>query len=367
LISLYNSGDERLLLNAMNEMDNSRQPEGVTASRHPSHTPQYIPPFSLWYIGMLYDYMMYGKDSNYIKNKLPGERQILRYFRNYQQADGSLKGLPYWLFTDWVEARGWVSGTGPVGKDGSSSLIDLQLLWAYQLAADLETRFGMRDYASLYNKYADQLKRTIRKKYWDKSRMLFADRQEKDLFSEHANTLAILTGMFDQKEAASIGKQILSDTILAQASIYFKYYLHRALIKAGLGNDYLNWLGQWRENMKMGLTTWAEMSDINNSRSDCHAWGASPNIEFFRTILGIDSDAPGFTKVRIEPHLGALKNIEGEIPHPRGKIFAGYKLEDNKWKIRIELPPNTTGRFIWNSKSYPLKEGMNLLSLTPKS
>jgi hypothetical protein len=367
LISLYNSGDERLLLNAMNEMDNSRQPEGVTASRHPSRTPQYIPPFSLWYIGMLHDYMMYGRDSNYIKNKLPGERQILRYFRNYQQADGSLNGLPYWLFTDWVEAKGWVSGTGPVGKDGSSSLIDLQLLWAYQLAADLETKFGMRDYASLYNKYADQLKRTIQKKYWDKSRMLFADRQEKDLFSQHANTLAILTGMFDQKEAASIGKQILSDTTLAQASIYFKYYLHRALIKAGLGNDYLNWLGQWRENMKMGLTTWAEMSDINNSRSDCHAWGASPNIEFFRTILGIDSDAPGFTKVRIEPHLGALKNIEGEIPHPRGKILAGYKLEDDKWKIRIELPSNTTGRFIWNGKSYPLKEGTNLLSLTPKS
>jgi alpha-L-rhamnosidase len=173
--------------------------------------------------------------------------------------------------------------------------------------------------------------------------------------------------MFDKKEAASIGKQILSDTTLAQASIYFKYYLHRALIKAGLGNDYLNWLGQWRENMKMGLTTWAEMSDINNSRSDCHAWGASPNIEFFRTVLGIDSDAPGFTKVRIEPHLGALKNIEGEIPHPRGKIFAGYKLEDNKWKIRIELPSNTTGRFIWNGKLYPLKEGTNLLTIKPNN
>ncbi|MEP6952342.1 MAG: hypothetical protein ABI863_23825 [Ginsengibacter sp.] len=47
----------------------------------------------------------------------------------------------------------------------------------------------------------------------------------------------------------------------------------------------------WKDNLANGLTTWAE-GGINGSRSDCHAWGASPNIEFFRTVLGIDTDAP---------------------------------------------------------------------------
>ncbi len=106
------------------------------------------------------------------------------------------------------------------------------------------------------------------------------------------------------QQANAIGKKMLTDSSLAPASIYFKFYLHQALVKAGLGNDYLNWLDLWRENIKMGMTTWAEISDINNARSDCHAWGASPNIEFFRTVLGIDSDAPGFAKVKIEPKLG---------------------------------------------------------------
>ncbi|WP_346859651.1 hypothetical protein [uncultured Draconibacterium sp.] len=50
LVSLYNSGDDRLLRNALNQMNYSQQPEGVTASRHPSVTPQYISTFSLWYI-----------------------------------------------------------------------------------------------------------------------------------------------------------------------------------------------------------------------------------------------------------------------------------------------------------------------------
>jgi alpha-L-rhamnosidase len=359
LISLYNSGDERLLKNAMNEMDNSRRPEGITLSRHPSYTPQYIPTFSLWYIGMLHDYMMYGKDSLFVKNKLAGERQILNYFRNYQGKDGSVKQVPFWMFTDWVETKGWVSGTGPVGKDGSSSLVDLQLLWAYELAAEMELKYGMQAYAVLYTKYANQLKETIKIKYWDIDRKLFADRPEKDLFSQHSNALAILTDVIGNSDATALAKKIISDTSLAPASIYFKFYLHSALIKAGSGNDYLNWLGLWRENLKMGMTTWAEISDINNARSDCHAWGASPNIEFFRTILGIDSETPGFNKVKIEPHLGVLKNIQGEIPHPQGKIGVQYLFSNGKWKIQIDLPKKTTGSFIWQNKSYSLREGEN--------
>ncbi len=359
LVSFYNSGDERLLKNAMNEMDNSRRPEGITLSRHPSYTPQYIPTFSLWYIGMLHDYMMYGRDSLFVINKLAGERQILNYFKNYQGKDGSLKHVPFWMFTDWVETSGWVSGTSPTGKDGSSSSIDLQLLWAYELAADLESRYGMPAYAVLYNKYANQLKETIKIKYWDVTRKLFADRSEKDLFSQHSNALAILTGVIDYSDAASLANKIISDTSLAPASIYFKFYLHSALIKAGMGNNYLSWLGLWRENLKMGMTTWAEISDINNARSDCHAWGASPNIEFFRTILGIDSDAPGFNKVKIEPHLGSLKNIQGEIPHPQGKIGARYLFENGKWKVQIDLPKKTNGHLVWQNQSYPLQEGQN--------
>jgi hypothetical protein len=250
----------------------------------------------------------------------------------------------------------------PIGNDGSSSVLDLQLLWAYQLAAELESRYGMNSIASLYNLYAAQLKETIRRKYWDASRKLFADVPEKNLFSQHANTLAILTGLSGSENAKALARLIQSDTSLAPASIYFKYYLHLALVKAGLGNDYMNWLDLWRENIKMGMTTWAEIPDISNARSDCHAWGASPNIEFFRTILGIDSDAPGFTKVIITPHLGDLKNIRGEIPHPLGKIRADYQLIAGRWHIQIDLPVHSSGNLIWQTKPYPLHEGENLFT-----
>jgi alpha-L-rhamnosidase len=135
------------------------------------------------------------------------------------------------------------------------------------------------------------------------------------------------------------------------------------LVKGGLGNDYMNWLDVWRNNIKMGLTTWAEISDLEHDRSDCHAWGASPNIEFFRTVLGIDSYAPGFSKIKIEPRLGKMENASGEIPHPNGVVAVNYAKSGSKWTINISLPMRTDGVLVWKGKSYPLKGGKNVLSI----
>nr|WP_324292143.1 alpha-L-rhamnosidase N-terminal domain-containing protein [Draconibacterium orientale] len=361
LVSLYNSGDDRLLRNALNQMYYSQQPEGVTASRHPSVTPQYISTFSLWYIAMLHDYMMYGGDTEFVKNKLQSTRNVLEFFKQYQGEDGSLRDVPYWTFTDWVYAEGWEAGIPPIGKDGGSSVLDFQLLWAYQVAASLEHNLGLEELAAEYTKKADQLKKAVKTKYWDEKNQLFADRIEKDLFSQHAGILAILTGTVSSEEAEDIAQKIVSDSTLAPASIYFKFYLHQALTKAGYGNDYLKWLGKWRENMDMGLTTWAETSEVNDTRSDCHAWGSSPNIEFFRIILGIDSDAPEFSKVRIEPHLGDIKKIGGEIPHPNGTIKVDYSRDGKRLKATIDLPDSISGVFVWEGEPYDLEPGNNII------
>ncbi|MBD0365395.1 MAG: alpha-rhamnosidase [Flavisolibacter sp.] len=364
LVSLYNSGDDRLVKNALTLMDHSRIAEGITLSRYPTDLHQQIPTFSLWWIAMLHDYWMYGPDSGFIKSKLPGERQVLSFFERYQQPDGSLKNVPYWTFTDWVNGKkGWNFGMAPVGKGGESAVLDLQLLWTYLLAAEMEEQLGVKELARLYRAKALQLKQTVQKKYWDASRGLYADTEEKDLFSQHTNSLAVLAGVISGEKATALAKKTLTDTTLAPASIYFKYYLHQAGVKAGLGNDYLSWLDIWRENMALGLTTWGETSDVSRTRSDCHAWGSSPNIEFFRTVLGIDSDAPGFSKVKIEPHLGTLKNISGEMPHPAGKIRVQYNEANGRTTVEINLPEKTTGKLVWKGKSYPLKAGKNVINL----
>ena len=113
----------------------------------------------------------------------------------------------------------------------------------------------------------------------------------------------------------------------------------------------------------MGLTTWAEISEVSTARSDCHAWGSSPNIEFFRTILGMDTDGVGFAKIKIEPHLGKITNIAGEMPHPNGKISVRYALNNGRLKADIQLPQSTTGRFVWKGRTHVLKAGQNGFNL----
>src|SRR6202012_5212548 len=143
--------------------------------------------------------------------------------------------------------------------------------------------------------------------------------------------------------ATQLAQKMISDTSLTQATIYFQYYVNRALVKSGLGNLYLDRLRIWKDDLANGLTTWAEISDINNTRSDCHAWGASPNIELYRIVLGIDSDSPGFKKVRIIPHLGGLSHVSGSIPHPAGTISTSYQKVNGRWNISISLPQQVPG------------------------
>jgi len=363
LVSYFNAGDARLAKNGLTLMDHSRIAEGITQSRYPTDLHQEIPTFSLWWIAMLHDYYMYRGDNQFVKERLPGTREVMSFFERYQQPDQSLKNVPYWIFTDWVEGKGWNFGMAPVGNNGESSILDLQLLWVYKQAGELESALGIKELGAIYMERASQLEKAIQQKYWDNSRKLYADTGEKNTFSQHVNSLAILAGVSKGADAAELGNKLITDTTLTQASIYFRYYLHQALQKVGMGNGYMKWLDKWRENISLGLTTWAESSDVATSRSDCHAWGSSPNIEFFRIVLGIDSDAPGFARVKISPNLGSLSEIAGEMPHPKGKISVSYKVVNGNLRGDVTLPENTPGSITWNGKTQILKPGKNVLAL----
>src|SRR5665647_3810464 len=94
----------------------------------------------------------------------------------------------------------------------------------------------MKVFANEYIKRAAELTGTIKRKYWDNKKQLFADTKDKDLFSQHTNTLAILTNVIQGEKANQLAQKIISDTALTQGTIYFQYYLNQALRKTGFGN-----------------------------------------------------------------------------------------------------------------------------------
>jgi len=359
LVSLYMTGDGRLMRNALDLLDSSRTAEGATYSRAPSRLQQYIPPFSLWWIGMLHDYWMYRDDPSFVARMLPGVRAVLWFFAARQQAGGSLGRMPWWNFVDWTKE--WRRGVPPALEGGNSAPLDLQLLLAYQWAAEMEAVLGNKALAEEDRQAAAQLRESVRHLYWDASRRLFADTPEKHEYSQQANALAVLAGVSEGAHARDLIDRVAGDESLVQCSIYFRHYLHAAMNKAGAGDRYLEMLGPWRTMLGRGLTTWAESADP--TRSDCHAWGASPNYELFRTVLGIDSAAPGFARVTIRPFLGKLTHVSGAIPHPKGEIAVTLTLVNGKLEAGVTLPAGVEGRFDWHGQTRDLHPGKNHLTL----
>jgi hypothetical protein len=177
--------------------------------------------------------------------------------------------------------------------------------------------------------------------------------------------LAVLAGVSAGDEARDLVTRVLADTSIVQCSYYFRHYVHSAVNMAGEGDRYLGLLGEWESMLSRGLTTFAERYEApgNPSRSDCHAWSSSPNFEVFRTVLGIDTAAPGFQRVRVRPFLGALERVSGSIPHPKGEISVKLERAGKTLRADIALPPGVTGEFSWSGVQRPLRSGLNAFTV----
>jgi len=360
LISLYISGDDRLMRNALALMNSSRLPNGLTQSRYPSRTPQLIPGFSLYYIEMLHDYYMHRSDSLYIKQFLPGIKGILDYYASNQLPNGLVRLSEWWPFVDWTKeySRGIPHG----GMNGQSAVINLQYSSALRSASMLFKAFGEDEQAAYYYNKHLALNDSVMKYCFNAEKGLIAQTPGGKIYSQHANILGILADAIPQSEQKQICKILLQDTSLIESSIYFKFYLFQALWKVGMANEYLTLLGDWKEMLDMGMTTFGE--ELSKPRSDCHAWSASPCYDFLATVCGIRPLESGFKKVLIAPNPGSLSFIKATMPHELGLIKIDVKFDRNtKATGIVVLPDGLRGLFLWNNKEVLLVSGENKINL----
>ena len=358
LLSLYLSGDDRLVRQAIAHVDLSRIPEGITASRYPSDVAQYIPTFSLIWVAMVHDYWMHRDDPEFVRGFLPGIRSVLAWFERHLDETGMVGPLEWWPFVDW--ATGWRLGVPPGGEEGRSTIITLQYVYALQRAADLEQTLGLASEADRYRRQAYTMIAAVRRLAWDSERVLFRDVPGRQVYSQHANTMAVLVGAAPPEQQSVLMETILRDTTLTQSTYYFGYYLFEALERAGLADGYVERLEPWRTMLAMGLTTTPEQPEP--TRSDSHAWSAHPNYGLLATVLGIRPAAPGFRLVRIAPHLGPLHRAAGRVPHPYGDIEVELARNDaDGLTATVMLPPGLSGVFEWRGEQRPLHGGTQTL------
>jgi hypothetical protein len=372
LISYVVSGDPRLARQAITNIDDSRTPEGITESRYPSGLPQFIPTFSLLWVNMLHDYWMYVDDLPLVKETLPNTRTVLDWYAAHLRPDGLLGQVKWWEFADWT--ANYKYGVPPQDPDGGSTFLTLQFIEAVQAAAEMETKYGSKERSGEYQDFIRRASEALNRESWDAEHGLYADTPAKNSWSKQANVLAVLLDVapHDQQQAilhrllaAKVHESVVVDgkTVppMSEMSYYFRFYLNRALEHARLGDMYLAQLAPWYNMLDLGLSTWAETPEP--ARSDCHAWSASPNYDLLTIVAGIQPSAPGFKKVRIEPHLEGLHQLTASMPHPGGTIETSYRLDGDHWNATLTLPAGIDGLVVWKNKVWPLHSGTQSLTL----
>lgn len=336
------SADDRLARKCMDDLRRSQRYDGVLNCSYPNCNTNVIPGFSIYYILMIYDHMMYFGDRTLVAEHMPAIDQILHYFERHLTDEGYVEKVGginmearFWSFIDWADEWNDTSGMPTAGLKGPLTMETLLYICGLQHAGYLAEFLDRKEEARLYRERAKKAQEAVRK-YCTGVNGMIQDGPGIDEYSQHCQVFALLTDTVDLET----GKRNLLKTIeepgYVQCTVAMRFYLFRALEKTGLYAYTDRYWDTWRNMVKMHCTTCVESEAY--ARSECHGWGALILYELPSITLGVRPAAPGYKKVRIAPVPGYLSSASGVVKTPVGKIRVSWKMENEVFRIDYEVP-----------------------------
>ncbi len=282
-----------------------------------------------WMIG-IYDHFLYTGDTAFVKQIYPRMKTLMEFCLGRTNSSGFVEGLPGdWVFIDWA----------PMSKAGEISFEQLLFSRSLQSMAQSAEIAGDRDFADKCDNLSKDLKKKIFDVFWsDKQNAFVHNRVNGKLSDEvtrYANMFAILFDYVDAEKKQQIKDHvILNEEILKITTPYMKFYELASLCEIGEEEKVIEFVKEyWGGMLKLGATTIWEAYDPAQSgdehyamygrpfgKSLCHAWGANPVYLFGKYLLGVKPTAPGYLSYQVEPSLGGLEWIKGQVPTPHGNI-----------------------------------------------
>ena len=333
------SADDRLARQAIDDFSRAQRPDGLLNCSYPNKNANVIPGFSIYWILMLHDHMMYFGDKAFLTRYLPTVTRILNFFHTHRNAAGLVDKLggengkaAIWSFIDWAES--WMPTTGmpDAGLHGPITMESLLVLLGLQKAAELAEYLEKPEMASEWRNRAERLQRAIRACCLDDSGML-TDGPGRTEISQHAQVFGVLTGTLSREEGRRNLLRTIQERGITQCSVAMCFYLFRALEETGLYDYTDRYWDIWRRMVDNGCTTCVEAE--NYARSECHAWGALALYELPSVTLGVRPAAPGYEQIEVRPQPGRLSSASGTVHTPHGDVFVAW--EKNGAGLKLEI------------------------------
>jgi hypothetical protein len=332
-------------------------PEGIPHSRFPSHTPQLIAGFALFWVLQIADHHLYFGDTPFANSLLPRIDGVFDFFsKHIDPHTGLVAGLPddVWQYVDWVTTWGATDahpdkGVPTAGRKSNCHTF-FSMLYAYTLgqAAQLARAVGRPHLADEWDACISPVVRGIRAhcfdgRYFTDSTVDACAGQE-DVHSQHCQVFAVLSGaaragpgsVADPKKLLS--EAFAPDSTLSKCSYVMKFYALRAMALAGDDVYEAYWpraWDPWRHMLRNNLSTWEE--DDVRQRSDCHAWGSVPVYEYCTEVAGVRPVAAGCGKVLFRPRLRLTESLEAKVALGRENVAMVRWVTGESGEVKVSL------------------------------
>lgn len=335
------SADDRLARKAIDDFARSQRSNGLLNSSYPNVNANVIPGFSIYYILILHDHMMYFGDKKLIRRYIFVVDKILDYFDRHldknglvEKIGGKLMEARYWSFIDWAVEWNPTTGMPPAGLNGPITMESLLYVLGLQKASELMEYIGRIDTASEYLDRADRMKKAIRHSCMREDGML-ADGPGSSDASQHGQVFGVLTGVLSQEEGRKNLLRTIKGSGFAQCTVAMRFYLFRALEELELYEYTRDYWDSWKNMVNYRCTTSIESEDY--SRSECHAWGALALYELPSAILGVRPIEPGCGKIIVRPHTEYLEWARGTVKLPVGEIEVSWEKSQDSEECNISI------------------------------
>ena len=342
------AADDRLARKAIDDFARSQRSDGLLNCCYPNMNPNVIPGFSLYYILIVHDHMMYFGDQALVRRYLPVIDRILNFFDENLTAQGlvgKVGGIllreKYWSFIDWSPEWAQTVGMPPAGLSGPITMESLLYILGLQHAAELADYIERHDTATEYRRRAETVQTAVLT-YCVRADGMLSDGPGSQDASQQSQVFGILTGTLNQERGRQNLLRTLTEPGFAQCQVAMNYYLFRAMEQTGLYEYTDHCWDLWRAMLAMGCTTTIENNVL--PRSECHAWGALALYELPSSILGVRPTAPGYTSAEICPHTEYLTFAEGTICTPRGEITVRWDKRDDTVQLSVTTPEGISVR-----------------------
>ncbi|KAL1870768.1 hypothetical protein Daus18300_005088 [Diaporthe australafricana] len=334
------SRDDRLARKAMQEFYATRREDGLIETHSPCPgRATNIPTFSLFWVLMVWDHMVYFGDEVLVRSYLGAVDGVLDYFHQRVNPATGLVGQfdeDTWAFVDWADgwatpAKGFFGLAVPPAYYKTGSATYHSLIYAYVLAkaGELCQFVGRHDTAKEYVARRDGIIEAVKRHCFDEETGFFLDGPGTNgEISQHCQVFAVLADCVSGEEAkALLRKSILHREKygLVKTSFALGFYVFRAVSLAGVYEEcWATLIQTWEKMIADKLTTWAESESM--MRSDCHGWSASPVWEIGTEIVGVKFKSQGYVdRVLNRGAVGVQeKDQSGVEVVPRTSLVRGH-------------------------------------------